>query len=67
MKGLYVSICELLRHFWSCFPPTTPELESKFEIMKDTLEGFQQNKIASFRDRLYRDSSTYHVIYNHSI
>ena len=50
MKILYSSLCELLRHFWACFPLTTPKLEAKLELMKNSLEGFQQNKILPFRD-----------------
>ena len=29
LRALYSSICELLRHFWACFPPTTPALQEK--------------------------------------
>ena len=29
LKNLYNALCELLRHFWSCFPANTPFLEDK--------------------------------------
>jgi len=29
MKNLYCALCELLRHFWACFPTTTKALEDK--------------------------------------
>lgn len=31
MKKNYAAIAELLRHFWSCFPVRTPQLEEKVE------------------------------------
>ncbi|CAG7717229.1 unnamed protein product, partial [Allacma fusca] len=31
MRNLYISLGELLRHFWSCFPPTTPALQEKLK------------------------------------
>jgi len=29
MKNLYCALCELLRHYWACFPTTTKALEDK--------------------------------------
>ena len=29
MKNIYCALCELLRHFWACFPTTTKALEDK--------------------------------------
>jgi transcription initiation factor TFIIH subunit 1 len=58
MKILYSSLCELLRHFWACFPTTTPKLEAKLELMKNSLEGFYQNKIITFREKLSRDNQS---------
>jgi len=29
MKNLYCALCELLRHFWACFPTTSKPLEDK--------------------------------------
>lgn len=28
-KALYTSSCEMLRHFWACFPPKNEQLEQK--------------------------------------
>jgi transcription initiation factor TFIIH subunit 1 len=58
MKILYSSLQELLRHFWACFPTTTPKLEAKLELMKNSLEGFYQNKIIPFREKLSRDNQS---------
>jgi hypothetical protein len=29
MQTIYVSLSELLRHFWSSFPPSSPQIEEK--------------------------------------
>jgi len=42
MKNLYCALCELLRHFWVCFPTTTKALEDKVSpvtLCKDILYG----------------------------
>lgn len=56
MKVLYTSLCELLRHFWACFPPTSPRLEQKFELMKNSLEGFKQTKLDVFREKYGKET-----------
>jgi len=33
MKNLYCALCELLRHFWACFPTTTKALEDKVSTL----------------------------------
>ena len=33
VKQLYSALCELLRHFWSCFPVTSKTLEEKVCFM----------------------------------
>ncbi|XP_076311883.1 general transcription factor IIH subunit 1-like isoform X2 [Tachypleus tridentatus] len=55
IQQLYSALCELLRHFWSCFPTTTPLLEEKVVRMKETLERFHSAKLQPFQDRLLRD------------
>ena len=48
LKQLYVSLSELLRHFWACFspmPPTTPQLTSKANKMHETLRKFEMVKL----------------------
>lgn len=29
MQTIYISLSELLRHFWSSFPPSSPQIEEK--------------------------------------
>ncbi|XP_059486526.1 general transcription factor IIH subunit 1 [Neocloeon triangulifer] len=57
LKTLYLSICELLRHFWACFPPTTPQLEEKATTMHETLHRFHAAKLKPFEDRVLRECS----------
>lgn len=57
-RGLYLTICELLRHFWACFPPTTPALEEKLVRMYDALRKFHQTKLNTFENRIMVECST---------
>lgn len=41
LKNLYLSLLELLRHFWKSFPPTTPEHEATAVRMHEALQRFQ--------------------------
>lgn len=43
-----MSGCELLRHFWLCFPPTTPQLQEKAEKMHEALHRFHSAKLKPF-------------------
>ncbi|XP_054268650.1 general transcription factor IIH subunit 1-like [Macrosteles quadrilineatus] len=52
LRNLYLSGCELLRHFWLCFPPTTPQLQEKVEKMHDALHRFHSAKLKPFEDRV---------------
>ena len=54
LKLLYGSLSELLRHFWACFPPTTPQLQDKLAKMHDTLKKFQHVKVRPFENGLLR-------------
>ena len=58
LKQLYGSLCELSRHFWGCFPPTTPALREKTRKMYDTLRKFQQVKLRPFENELARAYSS---------
>ena len=58
LKQLYGSLCELSRHFWGCFPPTTPQLKEKTGKMYDTLKKFQQVKLRPFENELARAYSS---------
>ncbi len=44
LRVLYTSLGELARHFWACFPPTSPQLEEKAAKMYETMKKFQQVK-----------------------
>lgn len=57
MNNLYLSAGELLREFWSSFPPTNPDLESKAVKMHETLQRFNMTKIKPFEDRAIRELS----------
>lgn len=57
ISNLYLSAGELLREFWSCFPPISVELEMKAVKMHDTLQRFNSSKIKPFEDRIIRDLS----------
>ncbi|XP_067129753.1 general transcription factor IIH subunit 1 [Centruroides vittatus] len=55
LQQLYIALCELVRHFWQCFPTTTSQLEEKVIRMQSTLERFEVSKIQPFRERLLRE------------
>lgn len=57
LNNLYLSAGELLKEFWLCFPPITPELEAKVLKMHDTIQRFNSSKIKPFEDRIIRDLS----------
>ncbi|XP_078586685.1 general transcription factor IIH subunit 1-like [Branchiostoma floridae x Branchiostoma japonicum] len=52
LHSLYAALAELLRHFWQCFPVTTPALEEKVVRMRETLRRFQTTKMQPFQDKL---------------
>ena len=58
LKTLYGSLSELLRHFWACFPTTTPQLQEKAEKMHITLKKFQAAKLRPFENELVRQYSS---------
>ena len=57
LNNLYLSAGELLREFWSSFPPTNADLEAKVLKMHDTLQRFNASKIKPFEDRALRELS----------
>ncbi|XP_014213223.1 general transcription factor IIH subunit 1 [Copidosoma floridanum] len=57
LASVYVCTCELLRHFWRCFPPTTPQLEEKVGRMHTALQNFHTVKLKPFEARLQREFS----------
>ncbi len=52
LKNTYNALCELLRHFWSCFPANTPFLEEKVVRMRANLEKFQFAKLNPLKQKL---------------
>lgn len=48
LRNLYLSLSELLKHFWNSFPPTTPECEAKAVRMHEALQRFQMAKLKPF-------------------
>ncbi|XP_037070765.1 general transcription factor IIH subunit 1-like [Pollicipes pollicipes] len=56
LAAIYRSAGELLRHFWTCFPVSTPALEEKVAKVQDTLHKFHQLKIRQFEDGLCRQA-----------
>ncbi|EDW02688.1 general transcription factor IIH subunit 1 [Drosophila grimshawi] len=57
LRHLYLSLQELLKHFWNCFPPTTEELESKLQRMHETLQRFKMAKLVPFENRAMHELS----------
>lgn len=55
LSNLYLSAGELLKEFWSCFPPINADLEAKVVKMHDTIQRFNMSKIKPFEDRIIRD------------
>lgn len=65
LKNLYLALGELLRHFWACFPPTTPTLEEKLIRTHDALRRFHSVKLKPFEDTVLREHSHLNQISSH--
>lgn len=57
MRNLYLALCELLNHFWKCFPPTQPSQEEKVVKMHEALHRYHTAKLKPFEDKLIRELS----------
>jgi len=57
MSHLYMSAGELLKEFWTCFPPINSDLEAKAVKMHDILQRLSMSKIKPFEDRATRELS----------
>lgn len=57
IRNLYIASRELLKQFWSSFPPTTPELEKKATRMHECLQRFSMSKVKPLEDRAIRELS----------
>ncbi|XP_066257280.1 general transcription factor IIH subunit 1 [Euwallacea similis] len=55
VRNLYLALCELLGHFWKCFPPTSANSEQKLVKMNEALQRFQTAKLKPFEDKLIRE------------
>ncbi|XP_064084474.1 general transcription factor IIH subunit 1-like isoform X2 [Macrobrachium nipponense] len=62
---VYSSAGELLRHFWSCFPPRTPQLQEKLHRMHQTLCRYHEKTIRPFRDMAVNDYNCNATILDH--
>ncbi|RZF35709.1 hypothetical protein LSTR_LSTR009577 [Laodelphax striatellus] len=66
LHHLYMSGCELLRHFWACFPPTTNELQEKVIRMHEALHRFHSARLKPFEERVMCEFSPLsHQLTNH--
>lgn len=57
LRHLYLSLSELLKHFWSAFPTTTLDLETRAVRMHEALQRFKMVKLAPFENRAMRELS----------
>lgn len=57
VRSLYLGLCELLRHFWLSFPPTTPALEQKAIRMHEAIQRYHGAKLKPFEDKILRELS----------
>lgn len=48
IRNLYLSLLELLKHFWKCFPPTSPQQETQAVRMHEALQRFTMAKLKPF-------------------
>jgi transcription initiation factor TFIIH subunit 1 len=63
---MYTSLSELLRHFWSCFPPTTTALEEKLQRTHETIQKFKSVKMQQLSERMLRDHLSAGQLLSHS-
>ena len=54
LRQLYISVCELIKHFWDAFPPTTPDLAETAKKMLDTLQNSQPMTVRPFETEVER-------------
>uniref|UniRef100_A0A0P4WP76 BSD domain-containing protein n=2 Tax=Scylla olivacea TaxID=85551 RepID=A0A0P4WP76_SCYOL len=64
---VYSSAGELLRHFWSCFPPRTPQLQEKLHKMHETLCRYHNVTIRPFQEMAVNDYNCNSSILDHLI
>lgn len=67
LTQVYSSAGELLRHFWSCFPPRTPQLQEKLHKMHETLCRYHAVTIRPFHEMAVNDYNCNSTILDHLI
>lgn len=50
LRHLYLSLNELLKHFWHAFPPVTVEAETTVQKMHEAIRRFQVAKVKPFEE-----------------
>ncbi|CAF1590519.1 unnamed protein product [Rotaria sp. Silwood1] len=58
MQTIYISLSELLRHFWSSFPPSSSSIEEKIHRIHETIERFRETQVKTFKDKVSTDLLT---------
>lgn len=48
VRNLYLGLCELLSHFWKCFPANNPSTEQKLIKMHEALHRYQAARLKPF-------------------
>lgn len=56
LQAVHDAVAELLKHFWVCFPPTSPEMEEKLQKMNVTLRTFEESKIVAAEERFGKEN-----------
>ncbi|KAL7631936.1 UNVERIFIED_CONTAM: hypothetical protein RMT77_017745 [Armadillidium vulgare] len=62
---VYSSAGELFRHFWSCFPPRTPQLKEKLHRMHTTLCKYHETTVREFQEMAIREYNRKNNILEH--
>lgn len=64
LRNLYLSLNELLNHFWRAFPLNTPDAEAKAIQMHETLQRFQMVKVKPFEVRIRSHKRVAFLVYS---
>lgn len=56
LRAVHDAVAELLKHFWICFPPVTPELEDKLQRMSQTLKTYETNQLREAERRFGKEN-----------
>lgn len=50
LRHLYLSLNELLKHFWHAFPPVSADAEATVQRMHEAIRRFQVAKVKPFEE-----------------